>query len=97
MHLRRQPAIRKVPIPIIKFLGSYSFEHDETFNILLEYAPGGNMESMFQDATPPEGFEEILRFWERLLKLVTALKMIHYVRFEEHDDESVILGYVISV
>lgn len=96
MHLRKSAHFRQGNIPIIKFFGSYHFEGDDTFYILLEYATGGTLEHMFERGERPKSLHDILSFWERLLKLVNALNMIHVVRLHEPDEERIIQGYVLS-
>jgi len=62
---------------IIGFYGN--FTRGDSYNILLEYADEGTLESYFEKQAPPRDGEEVIKFWERLFKMIDALRGIHEV------------------
>ncbi|TVY33614.1 Serine/threonine-protein kinase [Lachnellula subtilissima] len=62
---------------IIGFYGN--FTRGDSYNILLEYADEGTLESYFEKQAPPRDGEEVIKFWERLFKIIDALRGVHEV------------------
>lgn len=62
---------------IIPFYGS--FTRAGTYNVILEYADKGTLKDLFQREPPPKTINEIIEFWERMLKIFAALQAIHDV------------------
>jgi len=60
---------------IVRFYGSYM--QAEKFNIVLEYANEGSLETFLQHNTPPTQVEHIRDFWKNLLELLKALVYLH--------------------
>ncbi|TVY55320.1 Aurora kinase A [Lachnellula cervina] len=62
---------------IIRFYGN--FTRGDSYNILLEYADEGTLESYFEKQAPPRDGEQVIKFWERLFKIIDALRGVHEV------------------
>ncbi|TVY91861.1 Serine/threonine-protein kinase [Lachnellula willkommii] len=62
---------------IIRFYGN--FTRGDSYNILLEYADEGTLERYFEKQAPPRDGEEVINFWERLFKIIDALRGVHEV------------------
>ena len=60
---------------VIRFYGSYT--QVETFNIVLEYADKGSLETFLKFNDPPTQMEHIRDFWKNLLELLKALMYLH--------------------
>lgn len=54
-----------------------SYEHLDTWNILLEYADGGSLERFFQDEVEPSRGLNLISFWEEFFQLVNGVLAIH--------------------
>lgn len=63
---------------IINFHGCFS--HGSAFVILLEHAPWGNLEQLFQKGKRPKELLDILDLWDSYLRLLSTLKCLR--RFE---------------
>lgn len=57
-----------------------SYVHNDTLNLLLEYADKGPLEEYFRTQTPPSRGPDIVKFWESMFQLIKALKAVHSVR-----------------
>lgn len=68
------------PHSLIQYFGSY--EQDNTFNIILEYADGGTLEGFLRNEKikPPRKVEDIQSFWCSLFDILLALQTIHRVK-----------------
>ncbi|KAF7512559.1 hypothetical protein GJ744_000820 [Endocarpon pusillum] len=76
---------------IISFFGSY--EQDDTYNILLEYADRGTLEDYLQRTPPPTTGSDIYKFWSALFNVIKALVSIHNVQGENPSDPPVLRGW----
>lgn len=56
-----------------------TFKHGETYNLVLEWVPGGDLLQYFETQRPPQTSEEIIDFWESLVKFTVGLHRIHQV------------------
>lgn len=56
-----------------------TFKHGETYNLVMEWVPGGDLLQYFQHYQPPRTFEEVTDFWDSLLKLNIGLDRIHQI------------------
>ena len=65
-------------LSIIEFYGSYI--HEDSFNILLEFADKGSLAQYFREEAPPTTGEEIIKFWGSIFMLGQALAAIHQVK-----------------
>ncbi|KAK1701205.1 hypothetical protein BDP55DRAFT_640796 [Colletotrichum godetiae] len=63
---------------IIKYYGS--FEIPSLRTIILEYAPGGNLQSFFKTYPPPLAHSDRIIFWDSLMGLLGGLDAIHNLR-----------------
>ena len=73
-----------------------SFEHDGLFNIIIEYADGGNLQELFSssDIDPPSRGQDIFEFWDGLLELLQGLHLIHSINIDARDSQRVLQGLV---
>lgn len=81
------------PHSLIQYFGSY--EQDDTFNIILEYANGGTLEDFFQnrEIARPRRKEEIFSFWKGLFDILLALQAIHQVKqYDEGNTSQTLRG-----
>jgi hypothetical protein len=53
------------------------FEQDHTYNIILQYADGGNLWDFLKDEDPPKTWEELWRFWKSFSSILDGLHAIH--------------------
>ena len=56
-----------------------TFKHGETYNLVMEWVAGGDLLQYFQSRRPPQASEEIIDFWDSLIKLNIGLHRIHQV------------------
>ncbi|KAJ0124541.1 hypothetical protein J7T55_005879 [Diaporthe amygdali] len=56
-----------------------SFRHGATYNLVMEWIPGGDLLGYFRNTSPPRTAEEIIDFWDSLSKLTVGLRRIHQV------------------
>jgi hypothetical protein len=75
----------------IQFFGAY--QHDDTFNILLEYANGGNLKEYLEQRRPPTTTMEIQDFWESMFRLIRVLAKLDNMKFYAESSD-VYRGYV---
>ncbi|KAF2672995.1 hypothetical protein BT63DRAFT_410056 [Microthyrium microscopicum] len=73
-HIALRNNQTRVDPNIIRYHGS--FQHDQTFNIILEYADGGTLEDYFRTTTPPQTYADVFIFWRSLLQIPRALNKI---------------------
>ena len=68
-----------------------SFEQLGTFNLVLEYADGGNLAEMFENTPPPKTVSDVIQFWKSLVDVLNGLHRIHnLMRF----DDKYLQGYI---
>ncbi|KAL8919647.1 MAG: hypothetical protein Q9208_006679 [Pyrenodesmia sp. 3 TL-2023] len=60
---------------IVAFYGS--FIQDSSYNLILEYADRGNLETFMKRTPKPESVEEVLFFLDRLVNIVHGVQCIH--------------------
>jgi hypothetical protein len=70
----------------IGFYGCY--KHDDIFNILIEYADGGNLEDFLKTKRPPTTTVEIMDFWRSMHRLIGVLARLDGIKFYAQDDET---------
>ena len=75
---------------VIGFYGS--FRHDQSLNVVLEYADRGTLEALLETSQPSQG-EDIISFWEGLLEVAQGLWAIHYTQERSSDGLQMFNGY----
>ena len=60
---------------VIGFLGK--FTQGGTYNIILEYADKGSLETFMKSTPPPLHAGDILTFWNKLFSIIPALETLH--------------------
>ena len=60
---------------IIKYYGSFS--QNGTFNLLLEYADGGDLLAFFKENPPPQTPEDTRLFWTGIFDVLKGLHAVH--------------------
>lgn len=97
-HLRnRRPSLISSLIYFHGCLEQADCYQKESFRIILEYANGGNLESLLQNEVPPQAPSDIAYFWVQLLEVLQALQALHYIRYDDPDSEKFLNGYDIHV
>ncbi|KAF1810984.1 hypothetical protein P152DRAFT_73235 [Eremomyces bilateralis CBS 781.70] len=66
---------------IIGFYGA--FVHGPTYHLILEYANGGTLKNYFEEHASLSKEHEIFQFWEALLPLTRALRVLHCLEFKD--------------
>lgn len=59
-----------------------TFRQAATFNLVMEYVPGGDLLQFFRTRPPPQNAEDRIDFWDSLTKLARGLHHIHQVSVE---------------
>jgi serine/threonine protein kinase len=77
---------------IIEFYGS--FTRRESYNIILEYTDKGSLADYFRKEPPPTHREEVIKFWESMFKLLSALRHIHALGSGDPNEPQASQGYV---
>lgn len=78
---------------IIAYYGG--FVHGKSYNIILEYADQGTLETFMKETKSPRTIEDTLLFWDRLFKVTEGIARIHNTKIENDRSASQILsGYV---
>jgi hypothetical protein len=80
-----------IDVPIVRYLGSFTHDYGEgissddyhlrkTYNLLLEYGEL-DLYQYWADETnvPPVRVNEIIRYWEKLFEIATAIRKVHYL------------------
>ncbi|KAL8702872.1 MAG: hypothetical protein Q9201_003963 [Fulgogasparrea decipioides] len=81
------------PTPfVVAYYGS--FIDDETYNIILEYADGGNLEDFMKSTPQPSTPEDMIQFWDRLCSITHGLSFIHGVPSRHPASFPAFLGYI---
>ena len=76
------------------------FEQKDNYNLMLEWADGGNLDEYMRRAAPPRTSHDIMILWNNILGLVRALKTIHdsseqaKCRHERKEQAEFCYGYV---
>lgn len=60
---------------IIEFYGS--FEYQGSFNIILEYAGGGTLETFWQEHDRPSGGSNFIAYWKSIFEVVDGIRWLH--------------------
>ncbi|KAK3645604.1 hypothetical protein LTR56_009044 [Elasticomyces elasticus] len=82
--LTRPGAVNKAGL--IEYFGG--FEYKGTFNIILEYADGGNLEQYLQGKEQPRSLSDAIDFWSSLFQLLKGLARIHKHYYDSGDAEN---------
>jgi len=69
---------------MIGYHGSYV--PSGVYNIILEYADGGDLEQMFQKLPQLVNGYDVLEFWNGLLDVISALVAVHDLLIREDDN-----------
>jgi hypothetical protein len=56
---------------------------EDTYYMLLEYIEGGTLTHFLETHNPPEGPEEMMRFWSALLRIAIPVMGIHSLALSE--------------
>ena len=54
------------------------FRHNDTYNIILEWADRGTLEDYMRTNVPPSSGKDIIDFWETIFNTVYGLNKIHH-------------------
>jgi hypothetical protein len=60
---------------LVRLYGSWRI--DGKFNLLLEYADKGPLETFFQKVKPPQTAQDFFKFWNSLVQIVKPVGRIH--------------------
>ena len=77
---------------IVAYYGS--FIHGDSYNIILEYADQGTLETFMRRTKSPSSAEETLLLWDRLLKVTHGLMTIHGKIGNDSSASQMLNGYV---
>lgn len=86
-HLRHNG---RPPANIIAFYGGYELHN--TYNIILEYADGGNLNHYMKRTPPPVSPEELSTFWSEFFNILNGIQTIHGVGQEQANQSHMLLG-----
>ena len=78
------------PQNIIAFYGG--FEREDTYNIILEFADGGNLDEFIKRTPPPINPNELSIFWDKFFNILHGLAVIHGEGGEEVNEPRMLLG-----
>ncbi len=88
-------SLRKAGRPPSNIIGFYgSFQREECFNIVLEYADLGNLDEYMQHQHPPSSTEDTISFWDNFFDVTLGLVTIHGTREGNPEEPQILLGYV---
>ena len=73
-----------------------SYEYNDTFNTILEYANGGTLEDYFQREAAPVERESIFAFWNSLMETAKALCSIHNIKDDQEAKAKALQGSVFN-
>jgi len=74
-----------------------SFVVKDSFNLILEYADKGDLDSYFRKNKQPTAPRDIFRFWKAFFRLIYGLLKIHNAGDRELDLPHNLLGRVDSI
>jgi serine/threonine protein kinase len=81
------------PPPHRDIVGYYgSFVVKDSFNLILEYADKGDLESYFRKNKQPKTPQDIFRFWKGFFRLIYGLLKIHNAGDRESGHPHNLLG-----
>ncbi len=67
-------------------IGFYqSFEYQNSFNIILEYADEDTLEDFFMKKDPPMSSTDALHFWRSLFEIVKGICVLHRQQLESEN------------
>ena len=78
---------------IIDYYGG--FIHGNSYNLILEYADRGTLESFMRDTAPPSTIEDTLLFWDRLSNVTHGIMTIHGKIGNDSSASQILNGYVL--
>lgn len=78
---------------IIAYYGG--FIHGNSYNIILEYADQGTLESFMRNTDPPSTIEDTLLFWDRLFDVTHGVMTIHGQIGNDSSASQILTGYVL--
>lgn len=78
---------------IVAYYGS--FIHGNSYNIILEYADLGTLESFMRDTQSPSTFEDTVLFWDRLFDVIHGIMVIHGKIGNDSSASQILNGYVL--
>ena len=81
------------PEHIVAYYGS--FIHGNSFNIILEYADQGTLETFMRKTKSPSIPEQTLLFWARLFDVMGGLMTIHGKSRDDSSASQIFNGYVL--
>lgn len=76
---------------IITYYGS--FVHGKAYNIILEYADEGTLESFMEKTDQPSTVEEALLIWDRITDVTHGIMTIHGLTRNESSASQILKGY----
>ena len=72
------------------------FVHGNSYNLILEYADGGTLESFMRKTKPPSTIKDVLFFWDRLSDITHGIMCIHQTSRNESSPSQRLNGWVMS-
>ena len=82
-----------MPSPFL--IGYYgSFVDKYSYNIILEYADRGSLETFMRETDAPSTARDMVMFWDRLCNIMHGLAHIHDVPSDIDSRPPVMIGYV---
>lgn len=79
---------------IVAYYGG--FIHGNSYNIILEYADQGTLETFMRNTKSPSSPEETILFWDRLFDVTHGIMTIHGKIGKESSASQILKGYVLS-
>jgi serine/threonine protein kinase len=73
------------------------FIHGNSYNLILEYADGGTLETFMRKTKPPSTIEDVLFFWDRLSDITHGIMCIHQTSRIESSPSQRLNGWVLRV
>ncbi len=78
---------------IISYYGG--FIHGNSYNIILEYADQGTLESFMRHTESPSTIEDSLLFWDRLFDITHGIMTIHGKIGNDNSASQILNGFVL--
>lgn len=72
------------------------FVHGNSYNLILEYADGGTLESFMRKTKPPSTIEDVLLFWDRLSEITHGIMCIHQTSRNDSSPSQRLNGWVMK-
>ena len=79
---------------IVAYYGG--FIHGNSYNIILEYADQGTLETFMRKIKSPSSPEDTLLFWDRLFDVTHGIMTIHGKIGKDSSASQILKGYVLS-